>query len=178
MISENKKEHILTNALALIKQSGVIHTTMDMVAAQSGVSKKTLYAYFSNKKVLLAEALEMEATLLRQELDKPVYPKMSLTDYWCRTLHIVSDRLSGYSPQLMEEFTDYFPLKHWADEQKKLVLELILKNTTNLEVRQKVEILFRSFLALIGRSIVQKGFYFNKEALEKTVIPFYCKGVE
>lgn len=166
------------NTLKLIKQKGVIHTTMDMVAARAKVSKKTLYTFFPNKKVLLTEALEMEATLFRQELNKLKRSKMSLTDYWCRTLYIISSRLSEYSPQLMGEFTDYFPLKHWADEQKKLVLKLILKNTTNLAVRQKIEILFRSYLALIGKSIAQKEFSFDHQTLKDTVIPFYCQGIE
>jgi AcrR family transcriptional regulator len=166
------------STLKLIKQKGVIHTTMDMVAAQAGVSKKTLYTFFPNKKILLAESLELEGVLFRQELKKLKHNKMSLTDYWCRTLHIISSRLSEYSPQLMGEFTDYFPLKHWADEQKILVLNLILKDTANLAIRQKVEILFRSFLALIGRSIIQKEFYFDQETLKEKVIPFYCQGIE
>ena len=53
-----KKKKILEGARAIFFREGVSAVTMEQIAARQGISKKTLYKYFSNKTQLIEEAVE------------------------------------------------------------------------------------------------------------------------
>lgn len=48
-----KKQKVIKSALALFKQKGINRTSMDEIAAHSGVSKLSIYKYFENKQKLI-----------------------------------------------------------------------------------------------------------------------------
>lgn len=50
-----KKEQILNSSMEIIRQYGLEHLTMDEIARQCGISKKTIYQFFINKDSLLTE---------------------------------------------------------------------------------------------------------------------------
>ena len=52
------KERILTRALELFIQRGIKSTSMDDIAQDLGISKKTIYKWFENKDQLVHELLE------------------------------------------------------------------------------------------------------------------------
>ena len=52
---DEQRTHILASAAALFAQRGYTAATLNEVAASSGVSKATLYHYFSDKHALLEE---------------------------------------------------------------------------------------------------------------------------
>lgn len=58
--SEGAHKKVIDAALAMVAERGVDATSMDAIAAQSGVSKATIYKHWANKDALL---LEMMATL-------------------------------------------------------------------------------------------------------------------
>jgi AcrR family transcriptional regulator len=55
---EEKRKKILEGSRALFFREGVSSLTMDQIASRQGISKKTLYKFFSNKSHLVTEALE------------------------------------------------------------------------------------------------------------------------
>ena len=50
------KEEIVEQAIRLFLQYGFKSITMDEIAQQMHISKKTIYAHFSNKEVLVEQA--------------------------------------------------------------------------------------------------------------------------
>jgi len=56
--NEEKRKKILEGSRALFFREGVSSLTMDQIATRQGISKKTLYKFFSNKSHLVTEALE------------------------------------------------------------------------------------------------------------------------
>jgi Transcriptional regulator len=62
------KEQIVNQAMLLFRQMGIRSVTMDMIAEQTGISKRTLYENFSNKDELV-EACVMQK--LKAERNKP-----------------------------------------------------------------------------------------------------------
>lgn len=54
---EEKKAHILKNVGKLYLKFGIRSVTMDDVASEFGISKKTLYQYFSDKEDLVSQVL-------------------------------------------------------------------------------------------------------------------------
>ena len=55
---EEKRKKILEGSRALILREGVSSLTMGEIASRQGISKKTLYKYFSNKQQLVEETIE------------------------------------------------------------------------------------------------------------------------
>ena len=51
--AEGRREQILNAALQVFSNRGFAETTMDEIAAASGLGKGTLYCYFPSKEVLL-----------------------------------------------------------------------------------------------------------------------------
>ncbi|MBS7690824.1 TetR/AcrR family transcriptional regulator [Pseudomonas lalucatii] len=67
--SELKRQAILEAAKRTFQEQGVQGTSMDMLAAEAQVSKRTVYNHFASKEVLIMElitALWQQATLLPQ----------------------------------------------------------------------------------------------------------------
>lgn len=54
---EERKNYILKNVGELYMKHGIRAVTMDMVAAEFGISKKTLYQYFKDKKDLIDQVI-------------------------------------------------------------------------------------------------------------------------
>lgn len=52
-----KKEYIAEKALRLFMRAGIKSVTMDDIAAQAGISKKTLYLYYNDKENLVNELI-------------------------------------------------------------------------------------------------------------------------
>ena len=52
------KDHIVTDSIRLFSRNGIKRVSMDDVARKAGVSKRTLYDFFSDKEALLIEALK------------------------------------------------------------------------------------------------------------------------
>ena len=62
-----KREQILNSSMEIIRQYGLEHLTMDEVARQCGISKKTIYQFFINKDSLL---IELATAYTQQELSQ------------------------------------------------------------------------------------------------------------
>ena len=65
----DKREDIVCAALELITEHGFHGAPMAMIAARAGVGAGTIYRYFENKDVLIAE--------LYQELENRIYPVLT-----------------------------------------------------------------------------------------------------
>lgn len=67
MNMEGAKQNIIATAKTLFLQSGIKAVTMDVIAHEGHISKKTIYQHFKNKKHLLDEMVnEMEVVLIEQ----------------------------------------------------------------------------------------------------------------
>src|SRR5690625_558154 len=74
---ENSKPEIyyriLNEAMTLIKKHGIRFVTMDLIAENLGISKKTIYVHFRNKKSLISETVKKrleEQEIAFEEIDR------------------------------------------------------------------------------------------------------------
>ncbi|MCC6921694.1 MAG: TetR/AcrR family transcriptional regulator [Nitrosomonas sp.] len=95
--SQKTRQKIIDAAFELFYSQGYQSTTMDQVIEASGVSKPTVYIYFSSKEVLCVEYLKerhhREATSLTDaisQVDTPYQRYMSVV-YWLRERLIASN---------------------------------------------------------------------------------------
>lgn len=55
---ENRKQHIIQHVGEMFLKAGIRTITMDDIATEFGISKKTLYQYFSDKETLVSQVIE------------------------------------------------------------------------------------------------------------------------
>ena len=91
---QSKREAVLAAALALFSRFGLHGTSVDQIAARSGVSKSNLLYYFANKEELyvcvLRELLEVWLAPLR-EFSAEQDPQQAIADYIRRKLVVSRD---------------------------------------------------------------------------------------
>jgi TetR/AcrR family transcriptional regulator, repressor of fatR-cypB operon len=99
MSNSDKREDIIHAALELIAEHGFHGAPMAMIAERAGVGAGTIYRYFENKDVLIAE--------LYRELENRIYPVL-MTDYPAdkpvreRFLHLGTAWLKYYIEQPLD----------------------------------------------------------------------------
>jgi TetR/AcrR family transcriptional regulator, fatty acid metabolism regulator protein len=111
-VEDQRREQILTAAVACVDEAGLERVTMRKVAQRAGVSPGTLSYYFKNKKQMLDAAL-MEAT-------------KRYMDQWYS-----QERTHG--PLALDEFIDKFLGPNNASAS--FVLQMIQAGLTNRELR-------------------------------------------
>ena len=65
-----KEEQIIEVARELFHKFGFKKVSMDEIARESGVTKKTIYRYFDSKEALLEYFIQEEIQNMKAELDK------------------------------------------------------------------------------------------------------------
>ena len=81
-LTDRKRAAILEAAVVEFRQSGYETTSMDRIAAQAGVSKRTVYNHFPSKEALFAQILErlwassLEGQDLAYRADRPLRPQL------------------------------------------------------------------------------------------------------
>jgi AcrR family transcriptional regulator len=64
------KDKIISKATELFLKLGFKSVTMDDIACEMCISKKTIYKFFCNKEVLIAESTEMVHKTIHESIDK------------------------------------------------------------------------------------------------------------
>lgn len=111
----NQEAKIIDSAYKLFLEKGYRHTTVDDIAHALGMSKKTLYKFFSSKSDLLSAAFEklklrmtakVEAILDNRYIAFPLKLKSSLA--------VVANYLAPINPELFEDLREHAP-EVWED---------------------------------------------------------------
>ncbi|MGK7397739.1 MAG: TetR/AcrR family transcriptional regulator [Candidatus Cyclobacteriaceae bacterium M3_2C_046] len=125
------KEHIINRSTELFLYYGFSKVTADEIAKSAGISKKTLYNYFSGKEEILNAVvnqilldLESKANIIIQEDD--LFPQKLK-----QVINIVSDALAKLTPQFLED------------------IQIKLPETWQFLVKQKDEIIKKYFTKLL-----------------------------
>lgn len=67
---KNTKEKILNTARNLFNEYGYSKTSMDLIAREAGVTKKTIYSYFKDKETLINYFLSEQMNEIRNIINK------------------------------------------------------------------------------------------------------------
>ncbi|MBP8643315.1 MAG: TetR/AcrR family transcriptional regulator [Bacteroidales bacterium] len=103
------KEQIVNQAMLLFRQMGIRSVTMDMIAEQTGISKRTLYENFSNKDELV-EACVMQEIESRKEQAKRILEGSShIIETYILFMWDHINRLRGTSPLFIKDIQKLYP---------------------------------------------------------------------
>jgi AcrR family transcriptional regulator len=136
------REKILDVAIEQFSRYGVRNTTMDDIARMMGISKKTLYQEFKDKKELVNATF---SAMLERDQQKMAFLKDSGTDvieHLVKISKMMRERLTNINPLAIMEVQKYFP-EAWKifEEHKE---QVIMTDFVNILERGKQLGYFRS----------------------------------
>jgi AcrR family transcriptional regulator len=103
------KSRILEKGTELFFRYGVKTVTMDAIAAELGISKKTIYQHFPDKESMVCEVVKCfteQDAVKWDELDKRY---SNVIEKMFKSFEMVKDMLVTMNPRLLFEIQKYFP---------------------------------------------------------------------
>ncbi|GAA0880645.1 TetR/AcrR family transcriptional regulator [Algoriphagus jejuensis] len=139
MSKKNSPEgKILDVAYGLFLEKGYRHTTMDDIAQETGMSKKTLYKYFPGKLELLSAAFDLLCTRMRAKVEGIVDNRYLAFPLKLRSfLSVVATYLAPINPELFEDLREHAPevwqeLKAYINESAHMRFAKLIEEGTKL----------------------------------------------
>ena len=136
-----KKQEIISGVARLYNKYGIKSITMDDVARELGISKKTLYAYFSDKSELVSDVVD---SMIKEKTDLFALQKKGRENAVEELLFIFKYYLSiikDFNPSLEFDLKKYYPKVYKRVKERKR-LGIIENTLANLK-RGKKEGFFR-----------------------------------
>jgi TetR/AcrR family transcriptional regulator, cholesterol catabolism regulator len=182
------KERIIEEAARQFKIYGIKAVTMDLLAAQLGISKRTIYEVFSDKDELLVNVLKWMAEKQKALVAKILEDSESAIHAIFRMLETSRDHFQDMSPAFQLDLKKY----HY-DVLMKLADKIEMPDyRSNVQVLERgimeghfrndisLEIVNRTLYAL-GRSTMDYDLYpfeeFARRDIIKNVFIIYLKGI-
>lgn len=124
------RKRILEIATEQFARYGVRAVTMEDIARQAGVSKKTVYQEFSDKKDLVKEAFEKILDEDRCKLAFILESEDGVIEHLVKTSKMMRERFQNMNPMVIMEIQKYFPEAWKMFEAFKA--EVIMKDLVNV----------------------------------------------
>jgi len=128
----------------MFKDYGIKSVTMDDVARELGISKKTLYLHFNDKSELVSIILDREFEEKAKEFDIAMSDKENAIEEVFGFFKVQMNLLANHKPNFLYDLKKYYPslYDNFSDKKKSRMIESILNNLK----RGKKEGLYRKDL--------------------------------
>lgn len=100
--TDEKKRDILEGAAAEFGEKGFLSASMDDICKRTGISKATMYRYFSSKEDLFIEVVDMAADEYREKMVVILNSEESLRD----CIHMLGQCMAQGIPKLIQAYRD------------------------------------------------------------------------
>lgn len=121
MSEQEIRDRILIRSRDLFMKYGIRSVSMDDIASEMGISKKTIYQYFADKEELVAEVIECKIGESQKQCDKDKYNAENAIDETFRAMEMVELMFRHMNPAVILDLKKYHPkaydkfLKHKND---------------------------------------------------------------
>lgn len=144
---------VLSSAVSCFEENGIRGTTIDQIADLSGVSRRTIYRYFSSKEGILRAAFEMISCNLAEELKSRLDTSKPFPEYVVDAIVFIIERAPHsplYSVNTIEDmgasplhfyFSSKTSVNTWLDLFQPLYIEALRAKTVdpNFDLEEIVE---------------------------------------
>jgi AcrR family transcriptional regulator len=124
------RDKIIEKSAELHFKYGIKNVTMDQIAKELGMSKKTLYQYFSNKTDLVKQTVDYIFDIIQTKIDNICLMKLNPYEELLRVKNVVKDMLkkSDLSPHY--QLKKYYPdiAKSLEERKFKSIMECLEHN--------------------------------------------------
>ena len=124
------KERIQQKANDLFRRYGVKSITMDEIAAQLGVSKKTIYQYFTDKDELVEAVVRETITYAQKTCDDNHETSKDAVHELFQAMDFIQQIFSDMNPAMMYDLEKFHPLSYriFLDHKNKYLYDMIRAN--------------------------------------------------
>ena len=109
----NEKLQLTKTALELFMRYGIRSVSMDDLANELSISKKTLYKHFSTKDDLVQATLALEEETNRKKCEEVFKPENNAIDEVLAIGSYIAEHMKSINPSLIYDLKKYYP-KSWA----------------------------------------------------------------
>lgn len=130
VLHSNMKNIILEKATELFTRKGIRGVTMDDVAKQLSISKKTLYQYFGDKDDLVETVVKLQIAMTQQNLKIFQEQAINAVDEMILILEFINQFFSKRNPTAFHDLQKYHPnaWKHFLNHKNNFLRKSIEDN--------------------------------------------------
>ena len=103
------QERIMLKADELFRRYGIRSVTMDEIANQLGMSKKTIYQYYTDKDQLVDAVAEKEISFSQESCLKDMAASSNAIDEIFRVMAFVEVMFRNMNPAMLYDLEKYHP---------------------------------------------------------------------
>lgn len=128
--SNEMKERIKLKARDLFMRYGFRSVTMDEIAGQLGVSKKTIYQYFTDKDSLVEEVMQDEVEFMQTVCNKQLAESTNAIEELFRDMEQMNSVMDAMNPQIIYDLEKFYPrtFERFKKHKNTFLLDIIKKN--------------------------------------------------
>lgn len=106
---QKERSRILGGAARLFQDSGMYKSSMDELASELGISKKTIYKYFPSKENLVKEVTKYWMTASVERVNEIVKSKSDVITKFVQLLENYSSGFTALNEKLIKDYRMHFP---------------------------------------------------------------------
>lgn len=135
----NKKDKIVYAFYETANKQGFRRATMDELAVQAGVSKRTIYRYFESKEAVIEAVIELFLNKIGNEMDEVLSDKSDPEQTLERMLSIFCNTGSKFiNPVIMKDLIAHYPhfwekIDNYRMQRVHLFIDVLLRENKNKE---------------------------------------------
>ena len=124
------EERIVTKAHELFMKFGIRSISMDEIASNLGISKKTIYLYYKDKDALVDGVLDIEMNRMECDCSKTKEECENAVHEMFLALDIMEELFAGFNPSILFDLEKYHPkaYKKFTDHHNAYLYETIKEN--------------------------------------------------
>lgn len=174
---DEKVKHILEKVSELYIAKGIKNVTMDDVAENLGMSKKTLYQYFSDKATLIEQVLYYYMNIHNQDFSMLCKDETNAIDKLYAVSKIISKMLGSVPVVVLDDLHKYYPeiLHKYLTMKRDHILSQIKKNLKDgieqglYRENLDIDIASKSYLAL-SETMIDTTYYPTEKYVSVSVL--------
>lgn len=197
-VNELKRNNIVDHAEKLFSELGIENTTMDIIAKDAGISKRTVYTYFSSKTELYQSILyrankemyERFYTLSQKSGFSSLDPREKLWSLWTVLINFKKEKnlyfkiIAMYENQKEDfETTDKYLKKsyEWGEKSLSILKEIIIETDSDyLKEKNPDEIVLILWMTSVNvlntmevkKLYLENSFDINEEDFQNTFFEY------
>ena len=189
-ITEDRRKEIelIGSVAQLFMRLGIKSLTMDEIARQLGVSKKTLYKYASDKKELVSKAVQLVIDDEEALLSEMHEANGNAIDKIFAINTMISEKLQSIQPAVIFDMQKYYP-EAWAimEEHKTVFIHNQIKENLEEGIKQGLyrnnmnpELVTRIYVTLINSIFDSPLYSLSNHSFKEThteVARYHLRGI-
>lgn len=137
----NKKDKIVYAFYEMANKQGFRRATMDELAVQAGVSKRTIYRYFESKEAVVEAVIELFLNRIGTEMDEVLSADSGPEQTLERMLSVFGNTGKFINPVIMEDLIAHYPhfwekIANYRMKRVHLLIDILLRENKHEQMHK------------------------------------------